>query len=326
MNKATQTPSSFGLRESPVQRRLEELAAELLGKEDALFFPTCTMCNQTAINIYCNPADSFMAESNSHCILSEGGAPAMLSGVMPLPVPGKKGVMETYDMEHAFNPGDDQQPRTSLIVLENTHNRSGGAILDEVRMEAFGEFAKVKGVPIHLDGARIFNAAVALGITAGRLACHADSVAVSLNKGLSAPMGAVLAGESAFIKEAVRVRQRLGGGWRPTDILAAAGIVALEQMVDRLNEDHLRARRLAEGIVGCHCIDLDLKSVQTNLIVTAVNHPVIGLVDFIELLQREGIRVLQFGPGTLRIALHWEIDDRMVERVIEAFHQIDSKR
>lgn len=323
MNRAASVPCSFGLRESLIQRQLEKVAADLLGKEDALFFPTCTMCNQTAINIFCSPGDRFVAESESHCVLSEGGAPAALSGVMPLPLRGIRGLMPLDDLARALDHGDAQRSRTSLIVLENTHNRSGGAVLNETHMKAFWELSRQQNVPIHLDGARIFNAAVSLGLRASHLTRFADSVALSLNKGLSAPLGAVLAGEKEFINEAVRVRQRFGGGWRPTDILAAAGIVALERMISRLAEDHARARRLAEGIAGCHFAQIDMERVQTNLVLVEIRHPKYTIQEFINVLAKEGILTIQFGAETLRMALYWEISDPMVERVIEVFHRLD---
>jgi len=322
MNRAAKDPCSFGLRESPLQRRLEKLSADILGKEDALFFPTCTMCNQTAINIYCSPGDKFIAESESHCILSEAGAPAALSGVMAKPVPGRRGVMPMDFLEIAFDSGDDSRSKTSLLVLENTHNRAGGTILSESQISALYDLARVHGVPIHLDGARIFNAAVALRVPVQNLTRYVDSVAVSLNKGLSAPLGAVLAGEKGFIAEAVRVRQRFGGGWRPTDILAAAGIVALETMVDRLAEDHARARRLAKGIADCSGISLDIEKVQTNIILVGINHPHFNIQNFIKRLAEENVLVIQFGQETLRMATHWEIDDSSVDDVIEVFQRI----
>lgn len=323
MNEAGKQPCSFGLRESPIQRNLEKLGAELLGKEDSLFFPTCSMGNQVAINIFCSPGERFIADYQSHCILSEGGAPAALSGAMPLALPGKKGLIALTDLLAAFDPGDELRGRTSLLVLENTHNRSGGTIVDEQHMKEYCEAAQKHGVPIHLDGARIFNAAIGLGIPAKNLTKNVDSVAVSLNKGLSAPMGALLAGEIKFIEEAVRVRQRFGGGWRPTNILAAAGLVALNRMVDRLAEDHAHARRLAEGIFDCNCVHVDLECVQTNLVVAKVNQSVYEVHEFIELLAEHNILAIRFGAEAIRMAMHWEITDQMVERVIDVFHKID---
>ena len=317
MNRAAAMPCSFGLRESPIQRQLEALAAEMLGKEDSLFFPTCSMCNQTAINIYCSPGDLFIAESESHCVLSEGGAPAAVSGVSASLVPGERGAMPVANLERAVQVGDELRSRTALIVLENTHNRSGGTILNESRMKQYYDLAKAHCIPVHLDGARLFNAAVGLGIPAADLARYADSVSVSLNKGLSAPLGAMLAGDRAFIAEALKVRQRLGGGWRPTDILAAAGIIALERMVERLAEDHTRARRLAEGIADCPFIHVDLDTVQTNLVIARIEHGRYGVKDFITRLEENGILAIGFGAEALRMALHREIGDSDVDRVIE---------
>jgi len=322
MAKAASTACVFGLRESPVQKKLEQLASQIVGKEDALFFPTCTMCNQTAINIFCSPGDKFIAEADSHCVLSEGGAPGALSGVMAKPVSGRRGLMGFSDVRAAMDLGDELRSRTSLLVLENTHNRSGGAVLNESQMKGFYDLAKSQGLAVHLDGARIFNAAVALGVPADNLTRYADSVAVSLNKGLSAPMGAVLAGERAFIAEAVRVRQRLGGGWRPTNILAAAGIVALEHMVERLSEDHVRAQMLARGLSGCPGVSLDLDNVQTNLVMAKIAHPKYGIEEIIQRLKKENILVIRFGTESVRMALHREIDDPKVKRVIQTFHRI----
>jgi threonine aldolase len=242
---------------------------------------------------------------------------------MPLPLQGQKGLIDLPDLVAAFDPGDELRGRTSLLVLENTHNRSGGTILDKEHMKKYREVTEKNRVPIHLDGARIFNAAVALEIPATHLTQYVDSVSLSLNKGLSAPMGALLAGDREFIEEAVKVRQRFGGGWRPTNILAAAGIVALERMVDRLVEDHARARRLAEGIAECNCVQVDLHSVQTNLVLAAVNHSAFSIQKFIQHLAEHKILVIQFGADAIRMATHWEINDRMVERVVKVFHKLD---
>jgi threonine aldolase len=322
MNEAATLPCSFGLRESPVQRRLEELAAGILGKEDALFFPTCTMCNQTAINIFCSPGEKFVAEAESHCILSEAGAPSAISGVMAIPVPGKAGFVSGHDIQRVLESGDELRSRTSLLVVENTHNRSGGAVLSVAQMKEIFELASQRGVPVHLDGARVFNAAVRLAVAPSDLAAFADSVAVSLNKGLSAPMGAVLAGTASFISEALTVRQRLGGGWRPTDILAAAGIVALETMIPRLAEDHEHARMLAVGLAGCRHLRVDPSRVQTNLVLARLDHPRLSVEEVMDRLKAEGILVIQFGPRSVRLALHREIGKSEVQYVIEKFNGI----
>ena len=322
MTKAAGVACSFGLRESPIQRDLESLAAHMLGKEDALFFPTCTMCNQTAINIFCSPGEKFIAEAESHCVLSEAGAPAAISGVMAKAVPGESGYVKPEDMEAAIKLGDELRSRTSLIILENTHNRAGGAVLSEAQMRQTREIADRHAIPIHLDGARLFNAAVHLGVSVSVLATCADSVAISLNKGLSAPLGAMLAGNKSFIQDAMRVRQRLGGGWRPTNIPAAAGIVALETMVDRLAEDHAHARMLAEGIARCKGVHIDLEKVQTNIILARFGHPSITVEDLIEALKERNILVIRFGGDAIRMALHWEIVEQHVHEVIDAFSRL----
>jgi threonine aldolase len=322
---AAEKPGAFGLREDPLQRRLEELAAELLGKEDALFLPTCTMCNQTAIHVFCSPGEAFAAEAQSHCILSEGGGPAALSGATAKGLAGKNGFVDPLVLEGALGEGDELRPRTSLVVLENTHNWSGGSVLTLAQMKEVSRVARSHGVPVHLDGARLFNAAVYLGVPASELAAQADSAAISLNKGLSAPLGAVLAGSREFIARAMRVRQRFGGGWRPAGILAAAGIVALETMIERLAEDHVHARKLAQGIAECPGISLDLASVQTNIVMVEINHPVKSIDRIIDALARRDILVLRFGPKRIRLVTYWEIGQEQVKAVVQAFRDILGK-
>lgn len=325
MMEAAKSKCSFGLREDPTQKHLEELAAQILGKEDSLFFPTCTMCNQTAIHAFCSPGESIIAESESHIITSEAGALAALSGVMLKPIRGKIGFMDIEEMEKAIHPGDESRSKTSLVVLENTHNRSGGAVLSPAQIGQIFDVAKRHGIPIHLDGARIFNAAVSLNVPVSHLTMYSDSVSVSLNKGLSAPMGAILAGKKPFIQEALRVRQMFGGGWRPTNILAAAGIVALETMIDRLADDHKNARKLAEGITGCKGISIDLQRVQTNLVTVKINHPKYHLYEFIEKLKEQDVWVIPFGFDSLRMALYWEIGEEEVEATVQAFCKIANR-
>jgi len=319
MAEAADLPGAFGLREDPTQIKLEELSAKLVGKEDALFFPTCTMCNQTAIHIHSSPGRTVLAEAESHFILSEAGSPAALSGVMVRGLPGKKGFVEPDVIRACVEAGDVQRSRTALFVIENTHNRSGGSVLTKTQMEAMTGAAREMDVPVHLDGARVFNAAVALGVGAAELCAFADSVSFSLNKGLSAPMGAVLAGPREFISQALTVRQRLGGGWRPTGVLAAACVVALETMIDRLADDHRRALELARATAGCPGLFIDPASVQTNLILAKIKHPHKSTDQIVNELAGLGVLVLKFGPELLRLAVHWEIGPEEVQRAAEAF-------
>jgi threonine aldolase len=235
---------------------------------------------------------------------------------------GRKGYVDPIEIQGAMEGGDSQRSRTALFILENTHNRSGGSVISPQEMAGMTEAARSKGVPVHLDGARIFNAAAALGVEVAELCAWADSVAFSLNKGLSAPMGAILAGPREFISEALIVRQRLGGGWRPTGILAAAGIVALETMIERLAEDHGRAQELAREITGLPGLDLDPKSVQTNLVVARLRHPRKGIERVIRELAERGVLVLKFGPDLVRLAVHWEIGAGEVRAAAEAFKAV----
>ncbi len=325
MIKAMSTRCSFGLRESSIQKKLEQIASRILGKEDALLFPTCTMCNQTAINIFCSPGDNYIAESNVHCVLSEGGAPAAITGAMAKTIYGKYGFIEPDDLEENIDFGDEQRPKTSLLIVENSHNRYGGTVLSVGQMKKIYRISNKYNIPIHVDGARIFNAATYLGVAASELTKYADSIAFSLNKGLSAPMGAILAGSKSFIEKAVRVRQRLGGGWRPTDIIAAAGIVALERMVERLVEDHDNARFLAEGVAECRGIFVDLDRVQTNLVIARIDHPSYNVDFIIEELEKEKIYVIKFGKNSIRMALHREIKKDEVMEVISRINKITKK-
>lgn len=322
MREAASSRFTYGFREDPITMRLEQMAARLLGKEDALFFPTATMGNQTAIHIFCSPGQELIAESESHVFTLEGGGSAALSGVMSKPIRGEMGIMDLRKMEEAISSGSEQRSRTGLIWVENTHNRAGGTVVSVDQMKAIYEVAKRYGIPVHLDGARIFNAAVYLEVPVSKLTQYADSVTISLNKGLSAPLGAILAGSKKFIQEAGRVRLVFGGGWRPTGILAAPGIVALEKMVDRLAEDHKNARRLAEGITKCRGVSLDLRAVQTNIINVKINHAILSLNEIIERLKKNDIFVNPTGLNQLRLVLHWEIGENEVDQVIGAFRRI----
>ena len=214
MVRAAEMPSGFGLREDPTVVRLEALAAEILGKEDALFVPTCMMANQIAIHVCCRPGDVFLTEAEAHVVTSESAAASVLSGAMPRCVAAVNGAFDLDDLVAALKPGDTQRPAAALVLQENTHVRSGGRDVAFEHMQAIAEMARAQGVPVHLDGARIFNAATALGRPASDLAQLAETVSFNLNKGLCAPLGAILAGTSDFVNDAVRVRQMFGGGWR----------------------------------------------------------------------------------------------------------------
>lgn len=316
MVQAAEMPSGFGLREDPTVARLEALAAEILGKEDALFVPTCTMANQIAIHVCCRPGDVFLTEAEAHVITSEAAAASALSGAMPRCVAAVHGALDLDELAAALKPGDAQRAKVALVLQENTHVRSGGRVVAFKHMEAIAEMARAQGVPVHLDGARIFNAATALGRPAYDLAQLAETVSFNLNKGLCAPLGAILAGTSNFVNEALRVRQMFGGGWRPAGIPAAAGIVALQSMITRLGDDHRRARRLAEELATVDGIIVDPASTVSNIVLvrpTAIDPETLSAA-----LEKRGVLVLPFGPS-VRLVTHREIDDNAVEETLHAF-------
>ena len=310
MVRAAEMPSGFGLREDPTVVRLEALAAEILGKEDALFVPTCMMAKQIAIHVCCRPGDVFLTEAEAHVVTSESAAASVLSGAMPRCVAAVNGAFDLDDLAAALKPG------AALVLQENTHVRSGGRVVAFEHMQAIAEMARAQGVPVHLDGARIFNAATALGRPASDLAQLAETVSFNLNKGLCAPLGAILAGTSDFVNDALRVRQMFGGGWRPAGIPAAAGIVALQSMVGRLADDHRRAKRLAEKLATVDGIIVDPASTMSNIVLvrpTAMDPETLSAA-----LEKLGVLVLPFGPS-VRLVTHREIDDNAVEETLHAF-------
>jgi threonine aldolase len=317
MTRAAEIPGGFGLREDPTVSRLEALAAEILKKQDALFVPTCMMANQIAIHLRCRPGEIFLTEADAHVVTSESAAASALSGAMPRLLPAVNGALDPKALIAALGPVDAQRARPSMVLQENTHVRSGGRVIPLEHMRGVYDEARALGVPVHLDGARIFNAAAAIGCPASDLAAQADTVSFNLNKGLCAPVGAILAGPREVIVEAERVRQMFGGGWRPAGIPAAAGIVALETMTERLGEDHARARQLAKGLASQDGgVVVDEAATETNIVlVRPINISPITLADA---LAARGVLVLPFGQY-VRLVTHREINVAAVEATLEAF-------
>jgi threonine aldolase len=329
MAKAARDQPGFGLRDDPMVARLEAMAAERLGTEDALFCPTCTQANQIAIHLQCRPGESVLAEGRSHIFASEAGGPAALSGALAVAVPGRNGVVDPAELRQAIRIGDASRSRTALIVVENTHVFSGGRVVPLEVMRAVHDIARKHRIPLHIDGARLFNAAVALGCPAATLTACADSVAVSLNKGLAAPMGAILAGKRDFIAAAVRVRQMFGGGWRPANILAAAGIVALDTMIDRLADDHRNARRLAEGLSNCRGVSVDSREVETNIVLAHIDEAIMKTADLLAALAAKGILVVPISVGAanvLRFVVHHDISAANIDNSVAAVHANMARR
>lgn len=310
--------------DDPTVNRLQEMAADMMGKEAGLFVPSGTMGNLTAILSHCQRGDEVIIGQLNHSFLYEAGGMSVLGGISSFQLRNQPdGSLLISDVEAAIRPDDPHDPITRLVCLENTHNRCGGTVQTPEYTREISKFAHDHGLKVHLDGARIFNAAAALGIPARDLAAPVDSVTFCLSKGLSAPVGSVLCGTSDFIRLARRARKLLGGGMRQAGILAAAGIVALQKMTTRLAEDHTRARRLADGLRQNKCVELDAGTPATNMIFfnlaarTRISAPAAAA----ELL-KQGILVSPTGERRFRLVTHYWIDDAGVDRTIAAFAKV----
>jgi len=312
--------------EDPTVNRLEAMAAERLGKEAALFVVSGTMGNLTALLTHCQRGHEAIMGHRAHTFLYEAGGSAALGGIHPRTLTNQSdGTLRLEDIEAAIRPEDAHNPRTRLICLENTHNRCGGAVLTPEYTDCVGELAHRRGLAVHLDGARIFNAAVALGVDVRHLTRPVDSVQFCLSKGLSAPVGSLLCGTRAFIAEAHRWRKMLGGGMRQAGVLAAAGIEALDNMVDRLADDHANARRLAEGLAGIPGFAVDLASVQTNIVIWELTADRATLQEVVEQLKAEGVKILAIGGQQFRAVTHYGIEAGDIETTLAVIRRVMEK-
>lgn len=304
-------------REDPTINALEALAAGRIGTAAAIFVPSGTMANLLAVMAHTQKGDEVIADSEAHILHYEGGALAAVAGTMPRALPTEWGGISGEQLEEALRPPNVHYPPTRLICLENTHNRHGGTVIPLRQIEGLAETAHRHGIPVHMDGARLFNAAVALGVPAATLAASVDSVAFCLSKGLSAPVGSLLCGEAEFVDRARRFRKMLGGGMRQAGVLAAAGIVALEQMVDRLADDHLIARTLAEALAGIPGLEIDLNRVQTNIVRIDIVGRDAGAVT--ARLREHGVWAGASGPRRIRLVTNRHIVPDDVPVVARAF-------
>jgi len=306
--------------DDPTVNRLEAMAAERMAKQAAMFVPSGTMGNLAAVLAHCQRGDEVILGDQCHTFNYEAGGIAALGGVHPHPVKTlPNGQLPLEAIEEAVRSEDVHFPVSRLVCLENTHNRCGGAVLDEAYTAAVGALAHRHGLRMHLDGARIFNAAAALGVRASRLAAPADSVTFCLSKALCAPVGSVLCGQKDFIVRARRIRKQLGGGMRQAGILAAAGIVALEKMVDRLPEDHRRARDLARQLGGIPHVIVDDPNPPSNMVYFHLSDEArLDGAGMEEALARSRIRIHSVGARRVRLVLHFWVDDEGVERTAEA--------
>ena len=309
--------------DDPTVNRLEKKAAERIGKEAALLVPSGTMANLVCALTHCKRGEEVILGDKSHMFLNEAGGMATVGSIHPHIIPNQPdGILLLSDIEQAIRGSNDHFPRTRLICLENTHNRCHGAVLTPDYMDSVSDLAKRRHLSLHLDGARVFNASVALGTDVKNFTRNADSVSFCLSKGLSCPIGSLVCGSREFISEARRARKVLGGGMRQAGIIAAAGIVALEQMVERLKEDHQNARHLAEGISRIPGLSIDLKRIQTNIIYFSRVADRMTDEEFLRMLLDKGIKFLSTGPSRFRMVTHYGISSEDIDVTVAAFKDV----
>jgi threonine aldolase len=302
--------------------QLQDMLAEMLGKEAALFVPSGTMSNAIAIRAHTSPGDEIITETASHIYVYEGGGYAALSGCSVALVPGNSGIMEPEDVEKAIRKQEGSlghYPNGSLVCVENTANRGGGTCYPQEKLDQIAKIAHDNGCAAHIDGARLFNACVATGTSPSRMVREYDSISICLSKGLGTPVGSVLVGSSEIISKAHRWRKMFGGGMRQAGVLAACGIYALENHVERLEEDHRRAKHLAESVNSINGFSVNLDSVETNMVYIEGD---IGAKKILEKLAKQGIDVLEVGPSAVRAVVHLHITDEDIERTIQAFQNL----
>jgi threonine aldolase len=309
-----------GREGDPTVRALEELAAERTGKEAGLFVVSGTMGNLVALLAHGQPGGAVVLEANAHILRSELGGVASLGGLFHRPVPGVRGEMDLELLAEAIGPGlSPVRLGTSVVCMETTHNDAGGAVLSLAHMAAVHALAGKHGVPVHTDGARLFNAAAKLGVPAKQIAQHTDTLQFCVSKALSAPVGSVIVGSKAFITRARTFRRMVGGNLRQGGVIAAAGIVALEQMVDRIADDHRMARALADGLHRVSARLLDPARVETNIVQVDIGWSGASAADWIAALEGHGIHTGAWSKTLLRLVTHRHIGATEVERAVAAF-------
>lgn len=309
------------LGDDPTVQELETLAAQIMRKEAALYVPSGTMGNSIAVKCWSQELDEVIVEARSHIYNMESTHMTFISRVSPRPLPSHRGAMDPDLVEKNIKKASVHIPRTSLVCVENTHNNWGGAVIPLDNLKAIREIATRHGIKVHFDGARVFNASAASGVAVDEYAAQADSLMFCLSKGLSAPVGSMLTGSRDFIDYARRVRKALGGGMRQVGVLAAPGLIALTQMVERLPEDHRRAKNLATAISTLPGIELNPGEVETDIIIFGLDHPRLTVPELLAKLKEKKILALQVPQG-IRMVTNKEVGDEDVERAISAFREI----
>ncbi|RPI29132.1 MAG: aminotransferase class I/II-fold pyridoxal phosphate-dependent enzyme [Acidobacteria bacterium] len=301
--------------EDPTVNRLQERSAEILGKEAGLFVPTGTMGNQVAVKLHTQPGQEVVVEERGHIYNYEMATMAALSGCLARPVRGERGLLSWGRIEAALAPPVYYRARTGLIALENTHNMAGGTVMTAQETKVITDQAHKRSIPVHLDGARIFNAAVALNTRVSELAGDCDSVMFCFSKGLSAPIGSMLVGKKEFIQEAWRVRKMMGGGMRQVGVLAAAALIALERMPCRLHEDHENAKRLARALAQLPAFQVDPATVETNILIADLSGWTSS--QFLPRLKERGVLAGSTGPAQVRFVTHKDVSAADIDKAVE---------
>ena len=309
--------------EDPTVNRLEEMAATRLGKEAGLFVASGTMANLVCQMTHCGRGDEMILGDQNHIFFYEQGGSAAIGGIHSRTLPNEPdGSLDLAAVEAAIRPDNIHFPVTRLVVLENTHNRCNGNPLSPSYMHRLGDLARKYDLKVHVDGARLFNAARALGVKARSLVEKADSVSICLSKGLGAPAGSVVCGSAEFVAKARRVRKVLGGGMRQAGVLAAAGIVALSDMVERLVEDHANARKLADGLAEIDGLTIDPENIKTNIVYFEIDPNIMTAAHLCQELGKQGVRVLVSNPFQLRAVTNYHIKPTDIETALKVFETI----
>ncbi len=306
--------------EDPTVNRLQDVAADMFGKEAALFVSSGTMGNLLGLLVNARSGEEVIADADSHVFMAEAAGAAALGGIQIMPLRTEAGILEPEQVAEAIRPDDQHYPRTAAVTFEDTHNRHGGIAWPLTALRAASQQARDGGIAVHIDGARIFNAAIAIGADVKELATCADTLTFCLSKGLGAPAGSILVGPRSKIAEAKRWRKMLGGGMREIGMLAAAGLYALEHMVDRLADDHANARTLAEGLAEINGIKLDLWRVQTNLVAFEVNG--ISMASFLDECQKRGLRADAGSRTRVRFVTRYGIEAEDVQLALKVVSEV----
>ncbi len=308
--------------EDPAVNALQEKAAEMLGKDATLFVASGTMANQLSIKGHTQPGDEVIIDANAHAMNLEGGAGAVLSGVQFFGLPGNRGIYEASQVEGAIRAEDVHLPVTRLIIVENTHNRGGGSVFPLAKILEIREIAARSGLKMHMDGARLWNACVASGISPAEYARPFDSVSVCLSKGLGCPVGSLIAGSKDFIRRVRRFRKMIGGGMRQAGFLAAAGIYALDHHVGRLEEDHRKAQKLARGLAGAPYVRIRPEEVETNILFFDISRPEWTAQQVTADCRKRGLLIHPTGKTRVRCVTHLNVSFEEIDRALEIFHEV----